>query len=41
MPIEFQPEFLKLLIKFYETNDMEYLKKFVYENCIDGIDLRA
>ena len=26
-----------LLVEFYETNNMEKIKKFVYENCIDGI----
>ena len=41
VPIEHQPEFTKLLVEYYETNQMETLKQFVYDNCIDGIDLRA
>lgn len=28
--------FYELLIEFYETNKMEKIKSFVYENCIDG-----
>jgi hypothetical protein len=27
-----------LLIRFYETNNMEEIKNFVYENCIDGLN---
>ena len=41
VPIEHQNEFRKLLIQFYETNDMTDLKQFVYDACIDGIDLEA
>lgn len=40
VPIELQPEFTKLLVEFYESGDMETLKQFVYDNCIDGIDFR-
>ena len=25
------------LTKYYETNDMQSLKQFIYDNCIDGI----
>lgn len=38
VPIELQPQFTKMLIDFYESNDMEPIKQFVYESCIDGID---
>lgn len=38
VPIELQPIFTKMLIDFYESNDMEPIKQFVYEQCIDGID---
>ena len=31
--------FYELLIKFYEMNDMKEIKNFVYENCIDGLNL--
>lgn len=41
VPIEFQPEFRRLLVEFYETNEMSVLKQFVYDNCIDGIDMQA
>ncbi len=38
VPIELQPMFTKLLIEFYESNDMKEMKQFLYENCIDGIE---
>lgn len=38
IPIEYQRDFSMLLIRFYETNEMQELKNFVYDNCIDGID---
>lgn len=41
IPIEFQMEFKEQLVRFYETNDMESIKKFVFDNCIDGLDLSA
>ena len=34
-----QPQFFEKLIKFYETGDNTDLKKWIYENCIDGIEL--
>lgn len=40
VPIELQPIFTKMLIAFYESNDMEEIKMFLYENCIDGIEFR-
>lgn len=39
IPNEKIKPFYELLIRFYETNDMEKIKSFVYENCIDGIAL--
>jgi Fic family protein len=30
-------EFNKLLSEFYETNEINKLKQFIYDNCIDGI----
>jgi len=39
IPIERQDAFRRLLITFYETNDMTEIKRFVYENCIDGLEL--
>ena len=40
VPIEHQLRFTELLVKFYETNEPEELARFVYNNCIDGLDLR-
>ncbi|MCM1335221.1 MAG: Fic family protein [Bacteroides sp.] len=39
VPIEHQPEFTKLLVEFYETNEMIAIKQFVYDKCIDGINM--
>jgi len=36
---EKQPVFFEKLIKFYETNDAQDLKIWIYNNCIDGIKL--
>lgn len=38
VPIEQQRDFTTMLVQFYETNDMEPLKAFVYDFCIDGIE---
>ncbi len=38
IPSEKIKSFYDLLIKFYETNNMEKIKNFVYENCIDGLN---
>ena len=38
IPNEKIKPFYDLLIGFYETNDMEKIKNFVYENCIDGLN---
>lgn len=38
VPIEEQGTFTEKLVRFYETNDMEDLKAFVYDRCIDGTD---
>lgn len=40
IPIELQPEFTKMLVEYYESGDMDVLKQFVYDDCIDGIDFR-
>ncbi|CAM3073381.1 Fic family protein [Streptobacillus felis] len=40
IPIEHQEIFRELLIKFYETNNMDEIKKFLYQNCIDGINFK-
>ncbi len=38
VPIELQPTFTGMLIRFYESNEMREIKQFLYENCIDGIE---
>jgi Fic family protein len=38
IPIERQDSFRRLLLDFYESNNMENMKDFVYDYCIDGID---
>lgn len=40
IPIERQVDFMEMLIRFYETNQMEPLKQYVYDYCIDGIDMK-
>ena len=40
IPIEHQPEFTRMLVDFYESDNMDEIKDFVYENGIDGIDFR-
>lgn len=37
VPIEHQRDFATMLVQFYESNDMESLKAFLYDYCIDGI----
>ena len=37
IPIELDVEFGELLINYYETNDMEKIKRFFYDNFLDGI----
>ena len=37
VPIEKDAEFGELLIQFYETNNDDQLKKWLYENCLNGI----
>ena len=38
VPIELQQDFSIMLVEFYQTNNMDKIKLFVYDNCIDGID---
>ena len=39
IPNELKNEFAKLLIEFYETNNSDKIKLFLYEKCIDGLIL--
>ncbi len=38
VPVEKIGEYFTLLINFYETNDYTEIKKWIYENCIDGLN---
>ena len=38
VPIEKIGEYFAKLIKYYETNDINDIKLWTYENCIDGIE---
>lgn len=37
VPIEKIGEYFAMLINFYETNDYTKIKKWIYDNCIEGI----
>lgn len=37
IPVEEDIKFGEELIKYYETNNIEDLKKFIYDKCITGI----
>ena len=37
VPVELDGTFKTLLVKYYETNDMTEIKKWVYDNCLDGV----
>lgn len=37
LPPELKEQFAEQLIKFYETNNMDELKLFIYNNCITGL----
>ena len=38
IPIEYDDYFAQELTNYYETNNMETLKQFIYDKCIDGIE---
>lgn len=38
IPVEHQKQFFIMLVKYYETNQMDEIKEFVYENAISGIN---
>ena len=37
IPVEHQKQFFEMLVKYYETNQMKEIKKFVYDNAVSGI----
>lgn len=38
VPVEKIGEYFTELIKYYESNDMSDIKKWIYDNCLDGIE---
>ena len=38
VPVEKIGDYMVRLIKYYETNDMTEIKKWIYDDCIDGIN---
>ena len=38
VPVEKIGEYFTILIEFYETNDYTKIKKWIYDNCIDGVE---
>ena len=38
VPVEKIGEYFTILIEFYETNDYTNIKKWIYDNCIDGVE---
>ena len=41
VPIEEKSRFGELLIKYYETNDSDELKAFLYDFCLSGADING
>lgn len=37
VPVEHQKQFFDLLVRYYETNKIEEIKKFLYETSVSGI----
>lgn len=37
VPVELDGKFKSLLVEYYETNNMNDLKQWLYNNCIDGV----
>jgi len=40
IPVKYQDDFRKILREFYETDNMEEIKEFLYEYCIEGKENR-
>lgn len=38
VPVEKIGEYFTILIEFYETNDYTNIKKWIYDNCIEGVE---
>ncbi len=41
IPVDKQRDFVTLLIDYYETNNKDTISQFVYEHCIDGVNLES
>lgn len=41
VPVDKDIQFGELITKYYESNDMEELKQFVYDECLTGINMPA
>ena len=39
IPVEKMGEYFKYLINYYETNDSKEIKEWLYNNCLDGLEL--
>jgi Fic family protein len=39
IPVELIPQFTPLLVQYYETGEIDTVKDFIYNNCIDGMNL--
>ncbi len=37
IPVELDGKFKEMLVQYYETNDMFEIKKWIYDNCLDGV----
>ena len=38
VPVEKIGEYFTVFIQFYETNDYTNIKKWIYDNCLDGVN---
>lgn len=38
LPPEFKEDFGKLLVEYYETNNSDKIKQFIYDNCLTGLN---
>lgn len=41
IPVELDGTFKTMLVQYYETNQMQPLKEWVYEHCVDGVQVDA
>lgn len=38
VPVELDGTFKQMLVEYYESNDSEAIKKFLYDKCMDGLN---